>query len=72
MTKIVNMKEEKIHLLRDLTNFNEISRKNTTYDNTKSDKKTKLNTLFKDNIFWNIISGLKHEFFEWNFSISVC
>ena len=45
------MKEEKIHLLRDLTNFNEISRKNTTYDNTKSDKKTKLNTLFKDNIF---------------------
>ena len=35
------MKEEKIHLLRDLTNFNEISRKNTTYDNTKSYKKKK-------------------------------
>ena len=45
------MKEEKIHLLRDLMNFNEKSRKNTTYDHIKSDKKTKLNTLLKDNIF---------------------
>ena len=40
LTKIVKMEEvKKSYLLRDLTNFNEISRKSATYNDIKSDKK---------------------------------
>ena len=41
-------------------------------DDIKSDSKTKLCFHFRQNIFLNIFSGLRHGFsFEWNFNISL-
>ena len=37
--------------MRDLMNLNEISGKNVTYDDIKSDKKIKLDTLFRQHFF---------------------
>ena len=39
-------------------NFNEISGKNVTYDDIKSDKKAKLDTLFRQHIFSNLFLEL--------------
>ena len=52
-------------------NFNEIIRKNVTYDDIKKDTKTNLCTLFEGSLLFEIYSQVKaREFFEWNFNIS--
>ena len=52
-------------------NFNEIIRKNVTYDDIKKDTKTNLFTLFQGSLLFEIYSQVKAwEFFEWNFNIS--
>ena len=52
-------------------NFNEIIRKNVTYDDIKKDTKTKPCTLFKGSLLFEIYSQVKaREFFEWNYNIS--
>ena len=52
-------------------NFNEIIRKNVTYDDIKKDTKTKPCTLFKGSLLFEIYSQVKARlFFEWNFNIS--
>ena len=47
-------------------NFNEIFEKNVTYDDIKSDQKTKLYTLFRQYIFCYIFLGLRLGGFFWN------
>ena len=44
--KIVNIEEENLYLQNDLGNFNEIFRKDVTYDNNKSHKKIGLHSVF--------------------------
>ena len=54
-------------------NFNDIIRKNVTYDDIKKDTKTNLCTLFEGSLLFEICSQVKAwEFFEWNFNISFC
>ena len=43
--KVKNGRSKNSYLLRDLMNFNKIFWKNVTYDNVKSDQKTKLYTV---------------------------
>ena len=54
--KVANIDIEILHkFLNDLTNFSEIFRKDVTYDNIKSCKKTGFHPLFKTYIFQKII-----------------
>ena len=56
--KVANIDIEILHkFLNDLTNFSEIFRKDVTYDNIKSCKKTGFHPLFKTYIFQKIIEG---------------
>ena len=52
-----------MYLLRDWMNFNEISGKNVTYDDIKSDKKAKLDTLFRP-YFFKLILRINISFFQ--------
>ena len=54
--KIVNIEEENLYLQNDLGNFNEIFRKDVTYDNIKSHKKIGLHSVLIRYIF---VAGLK-------------
>ena len=49
-------------------NFNEVFGKNVTYDDIKSDRKTKLGTLLRQHIFETLrhvfYLGLRHVFFS--------
>ena len=49
--KIVNIREENPHLLNELRNFNEIFKKDVTYDNIKSHKKAQGFAIYLKNTF---------------------
>ena len=55
--KIVNTEEENLYLQNDLRIFNEIFRKDVTYDNIKSHRKTRFHPLFGRYIFGKTSSG---------------
>ena len=58
--KIVNIDGENLYLLRDLRNFNDIFRKDVTYDNIKIKKKTGPHPLFKRYIFGKTGGGVSN------------
>ena len=58
--KIANIEQRNSsYLLNDLRNFNQILRKDVTYDNIKSQKKTRFHPLFRRYIFRKITGEVK-------------
>ena len=56
--KIVNIDGENLYLLSDLRNFNDIFRKDVTYDNIKIKKKTRPHPLSERYIFGKTRGGV--------------
>ena len=57
--KIINADEENLEELNKLRNFNEIFRKDVTYDDIKSNKKSGLNLLSRRHVFGKTTGGVK-------------